>query len=411
MKMLEPYRNRNRRGASIIIIIFMLIVMVIFAFMSLNIANLQRNQVASQVATDLASRWGVDELSRTTDTERVEEQVRDLAHRNWTLTDNTSGWLDRNIENIDVDIEIGTAVVHSDGIDFRTGPDVNPLNAVRVSAGQDVPIFGMKNRSLEELRIARDSTAIALERDICVVIDRSGSMNFDLNTGTWMYDTSRHSYNALSMSSSRYYRRYSYEWWYYWPHPQNSRWSTMIPALYGLADELNETKQNEKFAIASYSAGNSTSFFDHSLRVRTYQYDDSSLEADMTFNYEDAVSAFDNKYKWEQIVAGGTNISAGIDEAIDVLTGDEARPNAYKTMIVMTDGQYNRGRAPWEASADAVDDGIEVFTVTFSNQADQVSMIRTAEDGNGRHFHAPNGDALEEVFRAIANIPPAAYID
>ena len=80
-------------------------------------------------------------------------------------------------------------------------------------------------------------------------------------------------------------------------------------------------------------------------------------------------------------------------------------------MIVMTDGQYNQGRSPWLAAEDAAALGIEVYTVTFSKQADQNSMIKTAENGNGRHFHAPDGDALEDIFREIANIPPSAYIE
>ncbi|MEM9410176.1 MAG: vWA domain-containing protein [Planctomycetota bacterium] len=402
----------NRKGASIILIIFMFIVMMIFAFFSLNIANIQRNLVASQIASDLASRWGVDELSRSTDTERIEEQVRDLAHRNWTLTDNQAGWLQANIENIDVQVELGTAVIESDGIGFRTGPDVNPLNAVRVSAEQTIPVVGFKSREMSELSLSRDATVIALERDICLVVDRSGSMNFDLDTATWMYDTSRHSYNALSMSNSRYYRRFSYQWWWYWPHPTQSRWSTLVPAMYGLAEELEDTKQNELFAIASYSSAGTTGFFDHSLRSRNYQYEVSSVEAEMTSDYENAVSAIDNKYKWQQIIAGGTDIAAGITEGIGLLTGENSRPNAYKTMIVMTDGEFTPNtRNPWDAASDAADEGIEVYTVTFSAQADQFSMERTAADGNGQHFHAPDGDALEEIFRVIANIPPAAFID
>lgn len=408
---MDSKKPQNRKGAALIVVTMLFVVMMIFAYMTLNIANLQRNQVASQVSSDLASRWGVDLLSRTTNTRQVENQVRELAYRNWTVADVSPGgnWLRNNRNSIDVDIAIGTAVIKSDGITFKEGQ--RPYNSVRVSAGTQVPIVGFASRKLKNLKISRDATAIALERDICLVIDRSGSMNFDLTTGNWLYDNSRHSYNKMSTSRNSYLRRYSYSWWWYWPHPTKSRWSTMVPAMYGLADELNKTKQNEKFSIVSYSTNSASRCYDHNLRSRVFRYPAASTECDPTFDYQSAVEKVEQKYKYEHPVAGGTNISAGIEMGIQILSGNDSRPNAYKTMIVMTDGQFNDGREPWLAAIDAAGLGIEVFTVTFSEQADQQSMQTTAEDGNGRHFHAPNGDALEEVFREIANIPPAAYIN
>ena len=70
-----------------------------------------------------------------------------------------------------------------------------------------------------------------------------------------------------------------------------------------------------------------------------------------------------------------------------MLTGRDARPHAFKVMIVMTDGQFNQGRKLWLASADAATAGIEVHTVTFSNQANQQDMMATATAGRGIHFH------------------------
>ena len=185
----------------------------------------------------------------------------------------------------------------------------------------------------------------------------------------------------------------------------------MIPALYGLAEELEQTSQNELLSIVSYSTRTNFNWYDRNRRVRRYSNPVSAVEYQPSYNYQAAVQGFDNKYKYNQPVSGGTNISAGIDEGVGVLLGNRSRHNAFKTMIVMTDGQYNSGRHPSIAASDAADQGIEVFTVTFGSGADQNTMIQTAENGNGKHFHAPNGDALEEIFREIANIPPAAYIE
>lgn len=184
----------------------------------------------------------------------------------------------------------------------------------------------------------------------------------------------------------------------------------MIPAVFGLAEELDKTKQKELFSIVSYSSPSSINFYDHSLRYRTFSYQVSETEVQPTRDYDAAAHQLDQKYKFQKPVYGSTDISAGIDQGVSALTGPSARPNAFKTMILMTDGQQNRGRSSWLAAEDAADQGIEIHTVTFGSGADQYSMRRTAEAANGKHFHAPDGNSLEEIFRGIANMPPSALI-
>lgn len=412
--MVSPFKSGNlvaaRRGVSAILVIQLFVVMMVLAFMTLNLSNAQRHYTAAQIASDLASRWGVDSLSRSSDTKTIESEIKDLIYANWSMTsDDYNSTYRSNQKNLKIQVDFGNAKPVSGK--FRFDKNRTPLNSVRVSASGKLPTLGFLPIFGRGINIGRGSTAVALERDICLVVDRSGSMNFDLRTNTWMYDRSRHPYNKLSMSYSYYYRRISYQWWYYWPHPTRSRWSTMIPAVYGLANELEKTKQKEVFSIVSYSSPVNYSFYDHSLRRRTYRVKAAEIETQPTNDYMTAAKKLDTRYKYQQIVAGGTNISAGIDLAAKVLTDKNARPHAYKTMIVMTDGQYNQGRPPWLAARDAARKGIEVYAVTFSRGADQSSMRKTASYGNGKHFHAPNGDSLEEIFREIANIPPAAYIE
>ena len=397
--------EKQRRGTSAIVVILLFSALVVISFFVINVSLIQQHHASSQIAADLASRYGVDAISRmdslsAEDLETIQNEVVVQARRNWTLTTGER-------PNIEVDVEFGSSTVVGGRPVFREG--ATPINSVRVSLDKNVQLFEMIKGKPVSTVVRNDATAAALERDLCLVVDRSGSMNFDLNTGNWMYEYGRHSYNALSMSSR--YRRISYSWWWYWPHPTRSRWSTMVPALYGLVEELEDTNQNELFSIASYSSTGTAATYDHRPSRRNYRITDSGVEAAPTYDYLAAVTALDNKYKYTQPVAGGTNIAAGIDEAREILMGDGGRPFAFKTMIVMTDGQYNAGRAPWLAAEDAADEGIQVHTVTFSRQADQDSMERTAEAGNGVHFHAPDGDALESVFREIAKMPAAAIIE
>ena len=392
-----------RRGAAMILMIFMFVAMTAFAFLSFNITLMERHHAAGQVAADLASRAAVDELSRTTDTAALEAVARDIAQANWNLVGEASG------ANVQVQVAFGSTQVNQGRVAFLR--DQLPFNAVQVEVDRDVNRVGFASQRSDTYLVQRDATSAIIERDLCLVVDRSGSMNFDLDTGTWMYDTSYHPYNAVYNSD---YRRWSYEWWYFWPHPERSRWSSMMPAIYALVDELGKTGQQEQFSIVSYSSASSrTAIWNHSAQVEFISISDASVESPMVSqaHYLTAVAAFDNKYKHQQPVAGATNISAGIDAAVASLTGVGSRSYAFKTMILMTDGQFNTGREPWLAAEDAAAAGVEIHTVTFSDQANQNDMIRTAQAANGRHFHAPDGAALAEIFREIASLPVAAIIE
>lgn len=402
--------NHPRTGASAIIVVMLFAVCLLFAFLSINISNIQRHQAASQIAVDLGARWGVDMISRDTNHQRIDRQVKDLVARNWTVNNRLkSGWIARNRKNIDMDVTFGS-VKTTDGWEFAPGQ--SPTNAVKVESKSFVGVAGFRSSDRKELGISRSATSVALERDICLVVDRSGSMNFDLDTGTWSVNRLAHEYNPLSLVDLPYWQENCHLWWWYWPHPERSRWSSMIPAVRELARELKSTRQNELLSIVSYSTAFDLNIYTHGdgVNYRQYTNEAASIEHDPTFDYWAAVESLDHRYRWDQPVAGGTNISAGIQKATEVLTGEHARPNAFKTMIVMTDGQHNDGLDPWHAAKAAADQGIEVFTVTFSHQADQETMEMTAEWGNGKHFHAPDGDVLGEIFKKIANIPPTAFI-
>lgn len=405
-------RADSRRGAIAILVLFMFVAMMTLGFLILKTSNVQRHMVAAQVASDSGSRWGVDALSRAeTVAERnvAEAEVRDLVYRNYNVEfGNDASYHEHNLDTLDVNVVFGRSRPVGDSFDFVA--NALPLNAASVSISGDLDIVGPMEGMDGIVRISRESKSMALERDICLVIDRSGSMLFDLQTNNWMYDYNRHDYNKLSTSRSSRDRQNSWQWWHRWPHPTNSRWSTMIPAVYGLADELGKTNQKELFSIVSYSSPSSINFYDHDLSYRRFSYQVSETEVQPTRSYRDAAQQLETKYAYNKPVYGSTDISAGIDQAVSALTGPEARPNAFKTMILMTDGQQNRGRSSWLAAADAADRGIEIYTVTFGSGADQSAMQRTAAAANGKHFHAPNGNSLEEIFRAIANMPPSALI-
>ena len=86
---------------------------------------------------------------------------------------------------------------------------------------------------------------------------------------------------------------------------------------------------------------------------------------------------------------------------VSVLTGLNARQYATKVMIVLTDGVYTHADpVPQAVAANA--EKIFVHTITFGTGANQADMEAVAQAGSGNHFHAPDADALEDVFKQVA---------
>ncbi len=100
---------------------------------------------------------------------------------------------------------------------------------------------------------------------------------------------------------------------------------------------------------------------------------------------------------------GFTAIGRGLTSGLDSIQNDPAvRPFALKSIIVMTDGQHNRGVEPSVIARQAADEGIVVHAVTFSPEADRVRMQEVADLTGGMYLHADTNEQLVEVFETIA---------
>jgi hypothetical protein len=217
------------------------------------------------------------------------------------------------------------------------------------------------------------ATSTQLDRDLCLVIDRSGSMMGDL------IDERNVPGGACNP-----------------PHPTLSRWGALTRAVDGFLDELEKTAQAEQCGMASYSTAGSACGF---------SFTTSDVNATLNFDYDPIRSEMARLSS--RSVAGWTNIYAGIENGIVVLTdAARVRPFALRTMVVMTDGRHNTGPEPVIAARRAATENITIHTVTFSADADFDRMRAVANATGGQHFHAPDADALEQIFREIASTLP-----
>jgi hypothetical protein len=104
-----------------------------------------------------------------------------------------------------------------------------------------------------------------------------------------------------------------------------------------------------------------------------------------------------------RIFNGSTNTAAGIDQGVVALTNPTlSRPFARKIMVYLTDGFRTQGRDPVAAAQDAATRDIIIYTITFGATFDHSEMVAVGSATGGRHYHAPDSDALTQIFREIA---------
>jgi uncharacterized protein YegL len=159
----------------------------------------------------------------------------------------------------------------------------------------------------------------------------------------------------------------------------NGRFEGLSDALDVFLSELDETPQRENISLTVYST-----------EERQIQ--------ELTPNLELIREAFA-----EESPNGFTAIGRGLEAGLDQILNDpNARPFALKSIIVMTDGNQNRGINPRPVATRCQEAGVVVHTITFSEGANEALMEEVAEIGEGIHLHADSNEELLEAFQTIA---------
>lgn len=340
-------KSSRRRGAMMMLMVFCIPIVLMFSAFAINVAWMQLTRTELRTATDAAARAGSRTLSLSQDTATARSVAQQAAARNTVAGD--------ALILADTDVVFGESEEQSNGKwDFRERRDSSKrINGVRVtgdrsagSASGAVPMLfsGIFDRSTFEP--VKQATATQLDRDVFLVLDRSGSMNRRTPTGT--------------------------------------RWRDLKKAVRGFLQALEKTPQDELVGIVTYSSS-------------------STLDEHMQLDYEELLETID-----DQSVGGMTAIGRGLQDGIAGITDARyARTNAARTIVVMTDGHHNRGIDPEIVAQQAREDyGITVHTVTFSSGADRRHMRRVAAKGGGKHWHADDQAQLVSVFEEIANNLP-----
>ncbi len=378
--LIRPCVSASRRcGAVAPLVAIILPVLLIFASFAVNFSYLELTRTELQISADAAARAAGRTLINTNDFDLARAAARRAATNNQVAG--------AALQLSDADIEFGQSERTNLSSRYSFAPGGIVSNAVRIHARRDasslsgvvslvMPSFG----ATSSFQSTQSAVSSRVELDVALVLDRSGSM---------VYGDTEESYNmavaGLPPSSA------PAGWAFCDPAPPGSRWRDLLAGVAVFNNVLSSSYSEEHVALITY-AGTSTT------------------DLDLTSDYDGVLDAMD-PYT-QSLCAGATNIGEGIYEAIDALGSiASSRPWAAKVIVVMTDGQHNTGSNPETAATVAFDEGITVYTITFSSEADQSRMIDVADKGGGKHFYAADGAALQQAFIDIAQSLPTLLTD
>lgn len=130
------------------------------------------------------------------------------------------------------------------------------------------------------------------------------------------------------------------------------------------------------------------------------------------------VNAAIENLQLRESTAIGEGIYAGLD-ALLMVPPDPDDPEAAvpATIVVLSDGESQRGRSPYTAAAEAKLRGVPINTIAFGTDRGYIIDRRTgrrewvrvnreqlaeiAEEGGGKGYYAPSADRLREVYAEI----------
>jgi Ca-activated chloride channel family protein len=332
-------KSRDRRGAMLIMVVVALVILLVGAVFSVDVAYMHMVRAELRTATDAAARAGSEALARTQDSALARAAAVDIAARN-TVAGN-------GLSLAAGDVEVGS--LRPVGGRFVFAPGATPFTAVRITGHRDagtvdgaVPLFFARIFSANDFEPVQSATASANVRDVALVLDISGSMATSTGSGT--------------------------------------RLDALQTAVNIFIDEVEASSPNTLLSLVTYSTSPTKvlALTDDFVAIRD-EVDD--FRAD-----------------------GLTAIGNALTMASDSLVSDPRnRGFAFKTIIVMTDGNHNTGPNPTTTVSTAVARGQTVHTITFSGGANQALMRSVANATNGGiHIHADGAADLAAAFRAIA---------
>lgn len=378
--------SSGRAGSIAIVLSVMLVTMLALGGLAISLAQIQLARVETQIVADCSSLSGANLFGERHegDLNTPELMAGGMPERN-TIMGRTAR-VNRG------DIEIGRATVDNVGRQTFRSDRISP-NAVKVTmrigqggAMSDQPLFFPFLMGVRSFGVERTSISAKLAHDVVLVMDRSGSMNLNLRGNEFPFDRRLQKTNAH-------------------PHPSLSRWGIMVRSTDPLFAGFAKSKIEEKFALVTFGSDITIGFEGRIIRYNAADRD-VELTDDTKLITRRLLTMWDDRP-----LVGATQINAGIEQGAEVLLGNPERDFAFKSMVLLTDGeQFPSSRLHIEAARRAAARGITIHAIAFSGGAKFDDMLEIARIGGGKAFLAPDEGSLVAAFEEIATMAPVAII-
>lgn len=363
---------KSRRAAILTLFMFMLPVLLVMLGFAVDMAYMQLVQTEMRLASDNAARVAADNLSRYENESRAIEAGIEVAGE-FTVAG-------KPLRLSTDDFTFGRAVADPTGT-FLFNPAMTPFNAVQVNSVRNatnidgaVPLFFSRLIGSQDYSPQIAATASFLNVDVCLVLDRSTSMKFTVDSAE----------TGMSVNDRRFCRAPS----------ASSRWVALDKSVKLFNGVLRANSAEEQVSIVTFGSDLDT------VRVGLCgRRPSATLDMQLSTNLDAAdgtINTLSNSV-WN----GNTEIAAGIQLGTQELIGPRSRRFADRVMIVLTDGFPTAGDAI-AAASEAAANRIVVYAITFGADGDQAHMKQVAAAGNGEHAHAATENELKEIFRRFA---------
>lgn len=362
------------------IALFVVIMITMVAF-SIDLAYIELVKTELKAATDAAAKAGTAALVQGGSDTDAKNAAISFAAKNLVAG--------KSLTITASDIALGQSVQQADGTwSFVAG--AKPSQAVQVmsslsssNSNGSVSLFFAPMLGQNSYSTSTTSVASAFASDVCLVLDRSQSMCFDLSGTLWMYPSPILTDWVTGLTHA--------------PQP-GSRWQALDDAVKSFTSILQAANAPPQVAVVTWADAIGTNTQEFLLTGQTSPAVtlDLGLSTDMSKVYGAVHQHSTN------VILGATNMSAGMDQGTAVLTSSSARPYAKKIMILMTDGQWNAGRNPIAAANDALAQGITIHCICFLKNADQTTTQQIAAMTGGQFYYAANAAELTAAFQKLA---------
>jgi len=411
----------------VVLVAVTLVILLVAAAFSVDIAYMHMVREELHIATDAAAKAAVTGLSQGGTSDDAINQAITYAGKN------TVAGAPLQIDSSNV--KLGGVTYVRDGR-WTFTEDATPLTAASVTVNMQqgstpgaVNLFFARLLGSSTFSPSATSTAAFVRNKVCLCLDRSRSMTFDLTGESESWATSPLGYpygvppSAGNVRIRRGRRTYTYDFRWLYPPCNGSRWSYLDPAVNADLDELENAPTETPVSLVTWaSSTNNASSRDVNGKYHTYTgatlntsssityYSASTLESTFVTSYDTIRSVVTEK--GGRSMLGGTDTNSGLQQAVDLFEATEDGIPCNKIIILFSDGMWNVGDDPvTHAAVNAANANIVVHTVGFMlSDADAAygnqTMADIAAATGGKFYRATDGDSLRAAFEELArNLP------